>query len=149
VTSITIEQAARTFGSVRAVDGVSIAIRDAEFFTLLGPSGCGKTTLLRMVAGFCDLDSGRVLFGDKRIDTLPPHQRNTGMVFQNYAIFPNHTVAENVAYGLKARKVPAAEIASSLSSSTPLMETVAIPVRIRRSAPRSAGTCGGRRRAGR
>jgi ABC-type Fe3+/spermidine/putrescine transport system ATPase subunit len=105
VTAITIEGAARTFSTVRAVDSVSIAVRDGEFFTLLGPSGCGKTTLLRMVAGFCELDTGRILFGDERIDTLPPHRRNTGMVFQNYAVFPNLTVGGNVAYGLRARSV--------------------------------------------
>ena len=85
--------------------------RDGEFFTLLGPSGCGKTTLLRMVAGFCELDAGRILFGEQRIDTLPPHRRNTGMVFQNYAVFPNLTVGGNVAYGLRARKVRGDEIA--------------------------------------
>ena len=107
---ITIEGVARTFGSVRAIDDVSLAVRDGEFFTLLGPSGCGKTTLLRMVAGFCDLDRGRVRFGERRIDALPPHRRNAGMVFQNYAIFPNHTVAGNVAYGLKARNVAPADI---------------------------------------
>jgi len=107
---ITIEGVARTFGSVRAIDDVSLAIRDGEFFTLLGPSGCGKTTLLRMVAGFCDLDRGRILFGERRIDALPPHRRNAGMVFQNYAIFPNHTVGGNVAYGLKARNVAPADI---------------------------------------
>jgi ABC-type Fe3+/spermidine/putrescine transport system ATPase subunit len=106
VTAITIEGVTRTFGAVRAVDSVSIAVRDGEFFTLLGPSGCGKTTLLRMVAGFCELDQGRILFGEERIDTLPPHRRNTGMVFQNYAVFPNLTVGDNVAYGLRARKVP-------------------------------------------
>jgi ABC-type Fe3+/spermidine/putrescine transport system ATPase subunit len=105
VTAITIEGVARTFGTVRAVDNVSIAVRDGEFFTLLGPSGCGKTTLLRMVAGFCELDQGRILFGEQRIDTLPPHKRNTGMVFQNYAVFPNLTVGGNVAYGLRARSV--------------------------------------------
>jgi iron(III) transport system ATP-binding protein len=105
VTAITIEGVARTFGTVRAVDDVSIAVRDGEFFTLLGPSGCGKTTLLRMVAGFCELDQGRILFGNDRIDTLPPHKRNTGMVFQNYAVFPNLTVGGNVAYGLRARNV--------------------------------------------
>ena len=107
---ITIEGVARAFGSVRAIDDVSLAVRDGEFFTLLGPSGCGKTTLLRMVAGFCDLDRGRILFGERRIDALPPHRRNAGMVFQNYAIFPNHTVAGNVAYGLKARNVAPADI---------------------------------------
>src|SRR5207247_9531101 len=110
VTSITIDGVARTFATVRAVDDVSITVGDGEFFTLLGPSGCGKTTLLRMVAGFCELDSGRILFGAEGIDTLPPHKRNTGMVFQNYAVFPNLTVGGNVAYGLRARKVRGEDI---------------------------------------
>jgi ABC-type Fe3+/spermidine/putrescine transport system ATPase subunit len=111
VTAITIDGVARSFGDVRAVDGVSLVIRDGEFFTLLGPSGCGKTTLLRMVAGFCDLDRGRILFGERRVDTVAPHRRNTGMVFQNYAVFPNLDVGGNVAYGLKARKLAREEIA--------------------------------------
>jgi spermidine/putrescine ABC transporter ATP-binding subunit len=110
VTAITIEGVVRSFGVLRAVDDVSIAIRDKEFFTLLGPSGCGKTTLLRMVAGFCELDRGRILFDGERIDTLPPHGRNTGMVFQSYAVFPHLTVADNVAYGLRARRIAAVEV---------------------------------------
>jgi ABC-type Fe3+/spermidine/putrescine transport system ATPase subunit len=109
--SIAIDRVSRSFGAVRAVDAVSLTIADGEFFTLLGPSGCGKTTLLRMVAGFADLEAGEVRFGERRIDTLPPHKRNTGMVFQNYAIFPNLTVFGNVAYGLRARSIAAAEIA--------------------------------------
>src|SRR6516225_1379011 len=93
-----------------AVNDISLAIKDGEFFTLLGPSGCGKTTLLRMVAGFAELERGEIRFGERRIDTLPPHRRDAGMVFQNYAIFPNLTVEGNVAYGLRARKVQPAEI---------------------------------------
>jgi ABC-type Fe3+/spermidine/putrescine transport system ATPase subunit len=110
LTAISIDHVSRSFGTVRAVDDVSLEIRDGEFFTLLGPSGCGKTTLLRTIAGFADPDSGQIRFGARRIDTLPPHRRNTGMVFQNYAIFPNLTVGGNVAYGLKARRVSAAAI---------------------------------------
>jgi len=122
VTSIAIESVARTFGTVHAVDSVSLSVRDGEFFTLLGPSGCGKTTLLRMVAGFCELDEGRILFGAQRIDTLPPHRRNTGMVFQNYAVFPNLTVGDNVAYGLRARSVPRAAMAERVARALKLVQ---------------------------
>jgi iron(III) transport system ATP-binding protein len=121
VTAITIDGVARSFGEVWAVDGVSLAIRDGEFFTLLGPSGCGKTTLLRMVAGFCELDRGRILFGDRRVDTVAPHRRNTGMVFQNYAVFPNLDVGGNVAYGLKARKLAREEIAGKVERALKLV----------------------------
>src|SRR6476659_3864551 len=107
---------------MRAVDEVSIAVRDGEFFTLLGPSGCGKTTLLRMVAGFCELDQGRILFGEERIDTLPPHKRNTGMVFQNYAVFPNLTVGGNVAYGLRARSVSSQGIRERVARALKLVQ---------------------------
>jgi ABC-type Fe3+/spermidine/putrescine transport system ATPase subunit len=115
MTAIGIDRVEKRFGSLRAAAGISLEIRDGELFTLLGPSGCGKTTLLRIVAGFADLDSGAIRFGDRRVDTLPPHRRNTGMVFQNYAIFPNLTVAGNVAYGLKARRLPTADIAERVA----------------------------------
>ena len=115
LSKIAIEGVSRSFGSVAAVRDISLAIEDGEFFTLLGPSGCGKTTLLRMIAGFTELDAGQIRIGERRIDTLPPHRRNIGMVFQNYAIFPNLTVAGNVAYGLKARKVAGAEIAERVA----------------------------------
>jgi ABC-type Fe3+/spermidine/putrescine transport system ATPase subunit len=122
VAGIVISGASRSFGTVRAVDGVSLAVGDGEFFTLLGPSGCGKTTLLRMIAGFCDLDGGEIRFGSERIDRLPAHVRDIGMVFQNYAVFPNLTVAGNVAYGLKARKVAASEIARRVDEALALVQ---------------------------
>ncbi len=100
----------KRFGTVLAVDGVSLEIEEGCFFTLLGPSGCGKTTLLRVVAGFHSPDAGDVFLRDRPITHLPPHVRGTAMVFQEYALFPHMTVAENVAYGLRMRRVPAAQI---------------------------------------
>ena len=122
MTAIRIDGVSRSFGPVHAVRELSLDIGDGELFTLLGPSGCGKTTLLRMIAGFNEPDRGRIFFGDRRIDTLPPHRRNTGMVFQNYAIFPNLTVAGNVAYGLKARGVPAGERAKRIARALDLVQ---------------------------
>jgi ABC-type Fe3+/spermidine/putrescine transport system ATPase subunit len=121
MTAIRIAGVSRAFGAVAAVDDIALEIANGEFFTLLGPSGCGKTTLLRMVAGFCDLDRGAIHFGDRRIDTLPPHRRNAGMVFQNYAIFPNLSVADNVAYGLRARGVAKSAIAEKVARALKLV----------------------------
>jgi putative spermidine/putrescine transport system ATP-binding protein len=98
-------------GGMRAVDGVSLSIAEGEFFSLLGPSGCGKTTTLRIIAGFEAPDQGRVRVQGTDITALPPEARNMGMVFQNYALFPHRTVAENVAFGLRMRKLPKPEIA--------------------------------------
>src|SRR5438046_2319905 len=122
MTRITISNVRRTFGTVRAVDNVDLEVGEGEFFTLLGPSGCGKTTLLRMIAGFCELEAGEIRFGKRRIDRLPAHLRDIGMVFQNYAVFPNLTVAGNVAYGLKARKVPAPELSQRVDEALGLVQ---------------------------
>jgi ABC-type Fe3+/spermidine/putrescine transport system ATPase subunit len=122
LSGILITGASRAFGTVRAVDNVDLEVGEGEFFTLLGPSGCGKTTLLRMIAGFCELDAGEIRFGERRIDRLPAHLRDIGMVFQNYAVFPNLTVAGNVAYGLKARKVPAAELGQRVEEALRLVQ---------------------------
>jgi len=124
MTTIRLDNVSRSFGAVRAVDHVSATIEEGRLFTLLGPSGCGKTTLLRMIAGFCDVEAGSIWFGERRIDALPAHHRNTGMVFQNYAIFPNLTVAGNVAYGLRARKVDPADIRARVEKA---LERVRLP----------------------
>ncbi|MFI7026348.1 ABC transporter ATP-binding protein [Micromonospora sp. NPDC049900] len=109
---VTLESVSKRFaraGDTAAVDDVDISIAAGEFFTLLGPSGCGKTTTLRMVAGFYFPTSGRIRFGTEDVTRRPPNKRDTGMVFQNYALFPHMSVAQNVAYGLKIRKVGRAE----------------------------------------
>ena len=113
---LTVTGASKLFGeTVRALDGVSFSVEPNEFFTLLGPSGCGKTTLLRSIAGFADLTSGTISLAGARLDAVPPHKRDIGMVFQDYAVFPHLTVAENVAFGLKARKIAASETASRVA----------------------------------
>ena len=111
---IVLRDVEKRFGAVAAVDRVSLEVVDGELFTLLGPSGCGKTTLLRMIAGFYPVDGGEIRFGERRVDGLAPYERNIGMVFQNYALWPHMTVAANVTYGLKLKKLPATEIARRL-----------------------------------
>ncbi|MEK4534341.1 MULTISPECIES: ABC transporter ATP-binding protein [Peribacillus] len=108
--SIKIENVQKAFGKTIAIDHLNLEIKDGEFFTFLGPSGCGKTTTLRMIAGFYYPTKGVVRFGDKDMTRVPPEKRNTGMVFQNYALFPHMTVFENVAFGLRVRKVSSSDL---------------------------------------
>ncbi len=111
MTAVELKKIRKTYPpDVTALDGVDVTIASGEFFTLLGPSGCGKTTLLRTIAGFNLQDSGSVIVGGKPIDNVPAYRRDTGMVFQDYAIFPHMSVADNVAFGLHNRKVAKAEI---------------------------------------
>ncbi len=99
----------KSYGHVVAVAGVDLTIDEGEFFTLLGPSGSGKTTLLRLIAGFERPDAGRIELGGRDVTSMPPHMRETNTVFQDYALFPHMSVGDNIAYGLKIRRVPAAE----------------------------------------
>ncbi|MDR1191950.1 MAG: ABC transporter ATP-binding protein [Verrucomicrobiales bacterium] len=108
--NITIQNLTKSFGETRALDHLSLTVNSGEMFFLLGPSGCGKTTLLRALAGFVEPDAGDILFGGKSILSVPPHARNTALVFQNYAVWPHLTVFENVAYGLRVRHVAAADL---------------------------------------
>ncbi|CAH1667777.1 Fe(3+) ions import ATP-binding protein FbpC [Hyphomicrobiales bacterium] len=101
---ITIEDLAVAYGGQRVIDGLALTIEPGSFFTLLGPSGCGKTTLLRTIAGFVPAERGHMRFGGTEVTHLPPHKRDIGMCFQDYALFPDKTVFDNVAYGLRARK---------------------------------------------
>ena len=99
-----------SFGDEKVLDGLNLAIRDKEFITLLGPSGCGKTTTLRIIAGFLDADSGEVIFEDKKINGVPSYKRQVNTIFQRYALFPHLNVYENVAFGLRIKKVPEKQI---------------------------------------
>ncbi|MEG0076673.1 ABC transporter ATP-binding protein [Anaerorhabdus sp.] len=108
--NIKIKDAVKKYGQNTVISNLSVDIKKGELFTLLGPSGCGKTTLLRMIAGFNSIEGGDFYFGDTRINDMDPGKRNIGMVFQNYAIFPHLSVKENVAFGLKNRKVPKEQI---------------------------------------
>src|SRR5215211_2939859 len=110
-----IEGVSKTFGTFRAVDGVSLEIKAGEFFALLGPSGCGKTTLLRMLAGFEAPDEGRILLGGKDIARALPHERPINMMFQNYALFPQLSVRDNIAFGLKRAGMARGEIATRVA----------------------------------
>src|SRR5262245_46021315 len=108
--TVRIENLTKRFGEATALHSLDLTIGAGEIFFLLGPSVCGKTTLLRIIAGFYLPDSGRILFGEEDVTNLPPHQRNTGMMFQSYALWPHMTVAQNVAFGLEERRVPRPEI---------------------------------------
>jgi len=112
----------KKFGEVFAVDHINLEVRDGEFFSLLGPSGCGKTTTLRMIGGFEQATSGLIELQGQDVTWLPPYQRNVNTVFQSYALFPHLTIYENVAFGLRRRKVKDTEIKSRVSEMLRLVE---------------------------
>lgn len=112
---IRLEDVVFEYDGERVLDGINLSIRDKEFVTFLGPSGCGKTTTLRIIGGFMNAKSGKVYFDSKECSDLPPHKRNINTVFQKYALFPHLNVYENVAFGLKVKKLPADEIKKRVS----------------------------------
>ena len=114
--NIQLKDIVKRFGTLEAVSHVSLEIRDGELFTLLGPSGCGKTTILRLIGGFHKPDNGEIYFDGKPVSSIPPYERNIGMVFQNYALWPHMTISNNITYGLKLKKIPKAEIAEKVSN---------------------------------
>ncbi len=126
VPAISLEKVSKTYRSgqvtTTAVESIDLEIRQGEFFSLLGPSGCGKTTTMRMIAGFEEPTSGVVRLSGKDVTGVPPNRRDVNMVFQSYALFPHMTVAENVAFGLKRKKVPAAEIRTRVAEMLELVE---------------------------
>ena len=119
---VEISNVVKTYHQVRVLDRVSLSIEKGEFITLLGPSGCGKSTLLRAIAGLNPIDEGRIMVGGRDITHLPPKKRDVGMVFQSYALFPNMTVFENIAFGLKMEKLDKKEIRRAVSEMISLIE---------------------------
>ncbi len=107
---VQVENVRKTYGKVEALKGVSLKFKSGGLTAILGPSGCGKTTLLRSIAGFIEVDAGRIFFDTEEVTGLPPQRRGTAMVFQNYALWPHMTIFQNVAYGLRLQKVPSADI---------------------------------------
>lgn len=116
LTNVVKDYPAATGPATRVIDHVALSVNPGELFFLLGPSGCGKTTILRMIAGFIEPTSGRIGFGERDVTDVPANQRNTGMVFQSYALWPHLTVAENVAFGLRVRKTPTTEAAERINA---------------------------------
>jgi ABC-type Fe3+/spermidine/putrescine transport system ATPase subunit len=115
MSSVTLEKLVKRYGQTEVVKGIDLAIAEGELVVLLGPSGCGKTTTLRMIAGFVEPAEGTIRIGSEIMNGRPPRQRNLGMVFQDYALFPNMTVADNIGFGLVERKQPAATVTSRVA----------------------------------
>ncbi len=118
---IALQNLVKTFGTYTAVSGISLDIRDGEFLIMVGPSGCGKTTTLNMISGLETPTSGKIFIGDTVVNDLEPGERGLGMVFQDLALFPHMTVFENIAFGLRVRKLPAAEIAERVTAAAEAM----------------------------
>lgn len=129
MSEVAVKGAVKRYGAVAALDGVDLTFADGEFFGLLGPSGSGKTTLLRAIAGFIELDQGEIHIDGTDISRIPVHQRNIGMVFQNYALFPHMNVAENIAFGLDVRGVPSADIKRRVGESLDLVRLSGLELR--------------------
>jgi len=129
VTTVSIQALVKRYGSSTAVNGISLDIERGEFISLLGPSGCGKTTTLKCLAGFESVDDGRILFDGRDVAQLPPEQRDIGMVFQNYALFPHMTVAGNLAFGLEMRGKPRAEITERVRAVLDLVQLAGLGAR--------------------
>lgn len=113
---VEVNNISKKYGNIAALDNISFKIKEGEFFSLLGPSGCGKTTVLRIIGGFVEQDSGTVIIDGADMKEVPPNKRNTSLVFQNLALFPHMNVEENIAYGLRKRKIPAAKIKEKMTN---------------------------------
>ena len=121
MTSVKYEKVTKSFGTVEVIKGVDLNINEGEFVVFVGPSGCGKSTLLRMIAGLEDVSSGNLYIGTKKVNNIPPKERNIAMVFQNYALYPHMTIAENMAFGLKLRGIGKSEIQKSVQEAAAIL----------------------------
>ncbi len=119
--NVTINKAGKHYGNFEALKGVSVDIADGEFVVLVGPSGCGKSTLLRMIAGLEEISSGEIGIGNRVVNDLPPKERDIAMVFQNYALYPHMTVAQNMGFSLKLKGVPKAEIKAKVDRAAQIL----------------------------
>ena len=119
--SVGIRDVRKAFGTSEVIHGVNISIDDGEFVVLVGPSGCGKSTLLRMIAGLENITAGEISIGDRVVNNVPPKERDIAMVFQNYALYPHMTVADNMGFSLKLRKAPKAEIEAGVKRAAEIL----------------------------
>jgi len=119
---IQLANVSKRFGAVHVIEDVSLSITSGEFIVFLGPSGCGKSTLLRMIAGLEGVDSGEIIIGGRRVDQLPPNEREVAMVFQNYALYPHMTVRDNMSFGLQNIRMPKDEIAKRVAEAAKILE---------------------------
>ena len=119
--SVGIKDIRKAYGSTEVIHGINVEILDGEFVTLVGPSGCGKSTLLRMIAGLEEISSGEIRIGERVVNDVPPKERDIAMVFQNYALYPHMTVADNMAFSLKLKRAPKAEIAARVDKAAGIL----------------------------
>ena len=118
---VSIRNVKKSYGAVAAIHGISVDVEDGEFVTLVGPSGCGKSTLLRMIAGLESITGGDISIGGRVVNNVPPKDRDIAMVFQNYALYPHMTVAENMGFSLQLKGLPKAEIAEKVKKAAEIL----------------------------
>ena len=143
MSAVEIEDVVKTYGAAQVIHGVSLSITDGEFLVLVGPSGCGKSTLLRMVAGLEDISGGTISIGGTVVNDLAPKERNIAMVFQNYALYPHMTVAENMAFSLRLARVPRVEMREKVDRAAAILGLQRSPRPLPRAALRRAAAAGG------
>ena len=138
--TVTFDHITKKYGDVTAVDDFNLEIADGEFMVLVGPSGCGKTTNLRMIAGLEEISEGTLRIGDRVVNDVPPKDRDIAMVFQSYALYPHMTVRDNMAFGLKLRKVPKAEIEKRVDDAAGILSLDRSSTASRRSCPAASAS---------